>query len=241
MRKKCGEPLEKFRRNFLNIVIAIYLVLIILIAVKAYVQEKEIVSIVFIGFLVFISAIFALIAFNERKQSKKYSQIMEFTTLEEAYERYLGIVKQEFHKYYDSKSNLGSNWMIDFDYLIEDYIRSLKPRSFTDFDVAACLMYVLTSKNKEDTRVRFALGCAKQIIKEPKDYECYYRRKSRLVTEINENYKSIAITILDRETVSDCLIEHVRRILSQERINAVKDTSYFLQMLYERCKMLSQK
>lgn len=105
---------------------------------------------------------------------------------------------------------------------------------FSDFAIAACLMYALTAKNLDSLQVRFAFECTKLFISEPQVYKAYFGYGGTLhLDKTLSPFKKVGIYAFQPYTNSEEVITIFKAYLSERNpYTDIYSLSDFLMYLY---------
>lgn len=237
MRKKLNE----FIKAAIDFVYAICASLMAYEMFKNQKNEFDIIIAIIASLLAGIFAYNAVCNAYESWKMKKRMQKENEGNLYRIYKPYVKIVEKELSKRYEWKHTFYPTWVEKFDKMINSYSKAIKEGKFTDFDVSACLVCALLLDNKESNKIEFALDCIKPIIIEPKVYMKFERKKRTLKIVVQETMTRIDPDILEEEAKKKGVISNIEAYASAGKLYGIANVSYFLQMFYERCLLLTQK
>ena len=179
-----------------------------------------------------------IIALYKEKKEKQILQSMDKEDYEKKWKQYINLVNEVIDEKNHKQNKLNTDWIQTFNEAINIVATNqyLLRRMFNDFDIAACLIYSLTSINNTDEGILFAFDCAKKVINEPKEYILYLGYGYKLELEVEKELKKIKIYIPDETITPNALTSIIRAYLTQNTANGILQLSDFLHILYLKCK-----
>lgn len=177
--------------------------------------------------------------FKEKKRAKEKLANRTIPDYVEKYQWYVNLVQMQAQRSKYQTITLDEEWVKRFDQNLLGLAKFLTRTNFyfTDFNIASCLMYVLTSnKCKGENLYEFVLDCAKAIIAKPKVYEQSYGNGGELVLTFREDYKSTAdFSVPDTEVPEKSTLAIIKTYLSQrDNFFDMVQLSSFLGILFIR-------
>lgn len=192
--------------------------------------------------MLFVMGFGMALMIHENKEEKKAKEKLANRTIPdyvEKYQWYVNLVQMQAQKSKYQTITLDEEWVKRFDQNLLGLAKFLTSTNFyfTDFNIAACLMYVLTSNNcKGENLYEFVLDCAKAIIAKPKVYEQSYGNGGELVLTFREAFKSTAdFSVPDTEVSEQSTLAIIKTYLSQrDGFFDMMQLSSFLGILFIR-------
>ncbi|MCI9178305.1 MAG: hypothetical protein HFJ28_07190 [Clostridia bacterium] len=194
--------------------------------------------VIFIGLFLCLSAYMLWTAYKEEREEEQNAKNLTQADYENAYQDYVDIVKNILQKEEYQEITLKKDWILKFaDYFLD--ISELRKNCFTDFEIAACLMFAVTPIFYGTIHIRFAFECAKELIGNPSSYEIIHLDSYRLQIAEKESSSIIDFSIPDPKLSSEATLSLLGTYLSlRSNIYSILPLADFLRILYIRQQKL---
>lgn len=195
-------------------------------------------TIVFMGLLFFFFIYMLWTAYKEERKVKQDAENLTQADYENAYQEYVKIVQNILQKEEYQEITLKKDWILQFaDYFWN--ISELRKNCFTDFEIAACLMFAVTPVFYGTIHIRFAFECAKELICKPSSYEITQLDNYRLQMVEKETSSIIDFSIPDKKLSNESTLSLLGTYLSlRSNIYSILPLADFLRILYIRQQKL---
>lgn len=204
------------------------------------------VTILFVLLLLSLSCGIAYIMMRRTaKLFQAEKQRLESLTLEDfqkMYVEYADIVEEQIRiKNYD-RELINQKWLEDYHKLFYSASRMLDGTAFTDFHIAACMIFALVSKDDSLSHIRFVYDCITNLIYSPRVYHRSFGYAGMITLEVETRYLGADFENLEEYISADEICKIIKEVyIHNNDDDALIELANFLGRLYKRCRNIRKK
>ena len=198
---------------------------------------SEIARCIIVALLVLIMLTILLVVCYKDQKAEKKLQSMEKEDYEKVWKKYVDLVEKTCQEQSYDRSKLNCNWVERFNELIYSIAadRNILRRKFSDFDIAASLIYSLTWEDEDNGNLIFSLECVKHLLSSPNIYSRYLGYGNELELEVESTLRKVDFNFYDENITLNALSSIIEVYLTQKTTYGIVLLSDFLYILYLKC------
>ena len=202
--------------------------------------------------LIYLLALWSVSSIILRRQKKLFQeekQKMDSLTLEDfqkMYGEYSNLVEEQIRLQNYNREFIDEKWLEKYHKLFYMTSRMLDRTKFTDFHIAACMIFALVSKDDSLSHMHFVYDCIASLISSPRVYLRRYGYAGMITLEVEETFLGTDIECLEQIVSTDEICKIIKDLYvhsHREYSHVIDNEEYpiieladFLKRLYDRCR-----
>lgn len=208
--------------------------IILFVLVVAQLPEWAVILVVCILGIVMI-----VIPIRQSHLTKKQTEQMNNLTLDDfkkMYAEYEALVEEQIRLQNYDRELIYKKWLPYYHELFYIASSMLDRTKFTDFHVAACMIFALVWQDSSLSHVRFVYNCVRSLISKPKVYIRHVNYVGMITLEVEETWHEVNITSLEEIIPTDDICKIIKEVYIQNKNeHTLIELADFLKRLYNKC------
>lgn len=190
--------------------------------------------------IIWLIAMFLKQSYRSKKEEEQMNNLTH-DDFKKMYAEYEALVEEQIRLQNNDREYIYGKWIDEYHELFYIASSMLDRTKFTDFHIAACMIFALVQRGHPLSHVRFTYDCVRSLISKPRVYIRHVNYGGMITLEVNETLREVDMSIIEDKISVDEICKIIREVYLQDKNeHTLIELADFLKRLYKRCAIFGE-